>query len=77
MDFDRILILAKKLKLPEDDIETIAEYLEHGEWGIAYEVLCSAIEQDKIVITHQIYLQIKAMGEYMRMDEDLWKVLEI
>jgi hypothetical protein len=33
MDFNKILSIAKLLELPNKDIETIEEYLEHGEWG--------------------------------------------
>ena len=77
MDFDRILEMAIDLKLPKIDIDSITEYLEHGEWGIAFELLCSAIEFDKIEITHLIYLEIKEMGEHMHMDEDLWEVFGI
>jgi hypothetical protein len=77
MDFDKILIIANKLKLPKKDIETITEYLEHGEWGIAFEVLCSAIEYDKISISHDDYIRIKAIGEYMGMDKELWEVFKV
>lgn len=77
MDFKKILVVAIKLKLPTKDIDTITEYLEHGEWGIAFEVLCSAIEYDKILISHDEYVQIKAIGEYMGMDKELWEVFEI
>lgn len=77
MDFNKILGIAKKLELPSKDIKTIEEYLEHGEWGIAFEVLCSAIEYDKIVIRHNDYIQIKEVGEYMGMDKDLWEVFKV
>lgn len=77
MDFNKILSIAKLLRLPNKDIETIEEYLEHAEWGIAFEVLCSAIEYDKITISHKDYIQIKEIGEYMGMDKDLWEVFEV
>ena len=77
MDFNKILIIANKLHLLTKDIDTITEYLEHSEWGIAFEVLCSAIEYDKIPISHDVYIQIKEIGEYMKMDKDLWEVFEV
>jgi len=77
MDFNRIISIAKILGLPIRDIETIEEYLEHCEWGIAFEVLCSAIECDKIAISHNDYIQIKEIGEYMGMDKDLWEVFQV
>ncbi|HBQ26807.1 MAG TPA: hypothetical protein DD791_10480 [Syntrophomonas sp.] len=63
--------------MPNKDIETIEEYLEHGEWGIAFEVLRSAIESDKTTISHNDYIQIKEIGKYMGMDKDLREVFEV
>jgi hypothetical protein len=70
------LIIANKLHLPTKDIDAITEYLEHAEWGIAFEILCSAIEYDKVPISNDEYIQIKEIGEYMKMDKDFWEVFE-
>lgn len=77
MDYNIILNIAKSLKLSNNDIVTIDEYLEHNEWGIAFEVLCSAIEYDRIDISHYDYIQIKEIGECMGMDKELWEVFEV
>jgi hypothetical protein len=77
MDFNKILFIADKLRLAMKDIDTITEYLEHSEWGIAFEVLCSAIEYDKIPISQEDYIQIKEIGEYMNLDKDFWEVLKV
>lgn len=74
---DIILDIAKRIKLPTKDIELIGEYLEYREWGIAFEVLCSAIEYDKIQISLVDYSEIKQIGEYMEMDKELWEVFKI
>lgn len=77
MDMNRILQIAKRINLPTKDIESITEYLEHGEWGIAFEVLCSAIEYDKIPILIVHYTEIEQIGKYMEMDKELWEVFKI
>ncbi len=72
MDYSRILDIAQQLKLPQNDIDSITEYLEHNEWGISFEVLCSAIEAEGIVISRDDYKEIEAMGLSMGMDNELW-----
>ena len=72
MNYDNILTIALKNRLPSSDIESISEYLEHNEWGIAFEVLCSAIDNDKINITLGDFEEIKLIGKSMKMDEGLW-----
>lgn len=77
MNFNQILVIAKIIKIPVKDIDAITEYLDHVEWGIAFETLCSAIEQDKIEISANEYVLIKEIGEYMNMDERLWEVFKV
>lgn len=72
MNYDNIMTIALKNKLSKSDMESISEYLEHNEWGIAFEVLCSAIENDKISITLSDFEEIKLIGKGMNMDEGLW-----
>ncbi|AUG56754.1 MafI family immunity protein [Acetivibrio saccincola] len=76
MDFNKILVIAKRNNLPHNDIETIREYLEHREWGIAFEQLCSAIEDEEIVITEDDYALIEEIGNIMNMDKKLWRCLK-
>lgn len=72
MNYDNILAIALKNKLPSNDIKLIHEYLEYNEWGIAFEVLCSAIESDKINISLADFEEIKAIGKRMNIGEGLW-----
>ena len=77
MDIKKILEIAKKVKISEKDIEAIIEYLEYDEWGIAFEILCSAIISDNIDVSNQEYVEIKEIGEYMKMDKQLWEFIKI
>ncbi|MDF2866440.1 MAG: hypothetical protein K0R72_1258 [Clostridia bacterium] len=69
MDMKKILKIAEKVKIAEKDIESITEYLKYDEWGIAFEILCSAIISDSINVSNQEYVEIKEIGEYMKMDK--------
>lgn len=68
-----ILILAQEIGLPNNDIKDINEYIEHNEWGLAFEVLCSSIYQYGFKVSDDQYQKICSLGEKMEMDEDLWK----
>jgi hypothetical protein len=72
-----ILYIAKELCLPSNDINSIKEYLEYNEWGIAFEVLCSAIEQENILVNKAQYEKIISIGERMEMDHGLWENITV
>ena len=40
-----MLLLAREIGLPDNDIRDIDEYINHNERGLAFEVLCSSIQQ--------------------------------
>jgi len=73
----KILYIAKKLCLSQEDINNIEEFLEHNEYGIAFEELCSAIEQENISLNHAQYEEIVSIGKLMKMDSWLWKNITI
>jgi len=71
---DMINNIAKGIQgIPEKDIANILEYIENNEWGIAYETLCSVIEQEKLIITREEYDIIKKLGLLMKMDSYYWE----
>lgn len=67
MDFDCILAMARRLALPSDDLDYIAEQLEYNEWGLAFEVLREAVITDGIPVTLQDYLKIEEIGRHLGM----------
>ena len=71
-----ILQIAKKIQLLNEDVKEIDEYLQYNEWGIAFEILCSSIEQNNMVISNEQYQIISQLGERMEMDEELWAGLK-
>ncbi len=68
-----ILSIANEVLLPIRDIQEIAEYLNYNEWGLAFEILCTSITDNQIVISKRQYDVIKLVGEKMDMDCGLWK----
>ncbi|WP_047982129.1 MafI family immunity protein [Ornithinibacillus contaminans] len=59
--------------LPLKDEKDILEFIEHEEWGIALETICSVIEQEDIPVDEDIFSKIEVAGLYMEMDKSLWE----
>ena len=68
-----MLLLACEIGLPDNDIRDIDEYINHNERGLAFEVLCSSIQQYGLKVSDDQYQTICTLGENMEMDNDLWQ----
>lgn len=51
----------------------LREIIEHDEWGIALETICSVLEQENIPVEKDIFNKIEEIGLYMEMDQSLWE----
>lgn len=68
-----MLLLAREIGLPDNDIRDIDEYINHNERGLAFEVLCSSIQQYGLKVSDDQYQKLCELGEKMEMDNDLWQ----
>lgn len=68
-----MLLLVCEIGLPDNDIRDIDEYINHNERGLAFEVLCSSIQQYGLEVSDDQYQTICTLGENMEMDNDLWQ----
>lgn len=57
---------------PEKDKIDVQEYIEHDEWGIALETICSAVLEDRVIVDKKIFKKISDVGTEMEMDSSLW-----
>ena len=53
-----MLLLAREIGLPDNDIRDIDEYIDHNERGVAFEVLCSSIQQYGLKVSDDQYQMI-------------------
>lgn len=65
-----ILLLAQEIGLPSHDIQDITEYIDHNEWGLAFEVLCSSAHQYGFKVSDIQYQKICDLGRKMEIDID-------
>ena len=61
-----INLLIEKLK--EEDSQEILEYLDHNEWGIAFENLVSIILSERIQINEHIFNELIDLGNDMEIE---------
>ena len=53
-----MLMLAREIGLSDNDIRDIDEYINHNERGLAFEVLCSSIQQYGLKVSDNQYQTI-------------------
>lgn len=59
--------------LTADDMEYIWESIDAGEWGIAYEDLCTQLDERGARIDGQAYEDLRQLGEYYGKDPIYWE----
>lgn len=63
-------------KLPNSDIETAREYIEYREWGVAFEFLCTQLDEYDTEISPDVFLILKGIGVDMGIDPKYWTHLD-
>lgn len=63
-------------KLPEIDIKNIAEFIEHNEFGVAYELLCVQVYEYEVEISEGFYEELFFCGKSMQIDPVYYEPLK-
>lgn len=63
----KLLDLVKN-KLPPTDTANIKEYIEHREWGLAFETLVVQLYEFNISISLKFYNEAKSIGNELGME---------
>lgn len=58
--------------IPQQDRDAMTELLDHGEWGVAFEILCSVLVQERIPIDTATFRKINHIGQLMNYEDTLW-----
>lgn len=73
---EEIKWLERRIKeLSVNDRKIISEYLEHDEWGIAFEHIVGTILINKIDIKEDVFKTIKSLSMQMEYEKDTWERL--
>ena len=60
----------------ETESKEVSDFIEVGEFGLAYETLCDIIIEEKKVIPDDIYSRLVKLGEQMEFDKTIWLKLK-
>ncbi|MFC8689471.1 MafI family immunity protein [Brevibacillus porteri] len=70
-----IRIVKETSGMPKKDMDIIFYLLDHNEWGVALEHLCSTIIEERLIIQRDVFEARKKIGELMEMDPNNWSQL--
>ncbi|MCW3111007.1 MAG: hypothetical protein JWQ09_5513 [Segetibacter sp.] len=75
---NRLLDLLKETstQLTSEDIMLISEFIEHNEWGLAYETLCTQLDEYNAQISSATYEKITDLAKVMNIDSIIWQSLK-
>lgn len=62
--------------LPSNDVRNITEFIENGEWGLAYEILCIQLYEYDIQISRGFYEKISSLGKSIGIQSSIWLPLK-
>jgi len=63
-------------KLNGEAVEQIKEFIEHGEYGEAYELLCHVVASAKQQIPADVYEIIMELGRQMELPNEIWEKIK-
>jgi plasmid maintenance system antidote protein VapI len=72
----RNLILAPGEWLTQDEFKEVSDFIDVGEYGVAFETLCSLLVEENKGITQEKYQKIAELGKVMGIEEDTWLQLK-
>jgi hypothetical protein len=72
----RQLFYEVKNRLPSNDAKNIEEFIDHNEFGLAFETLCCQLYEYDITISKEFYEKIVLYGESIEIKPSEWLPLK-
>jgi hypothetical protein len=72
----RALVVRFEDKLTERDVENIWELINVGELGIAFETLCTQLDEYDVVLDHMLWREFAEVGGRLTVDPKYWNYLK-
>jgi hypothetical protein len=73
LHYEIFSIIEQIVELSDIEKDEIFEFLEHNEWGIAFETLCAILVEEDIGTTPLVFKQIEKVGKHMELDSFTWE----
>ena len=78
-ELERVLgeVLADdSLGLSEHDRSQVQHYIDHNEFGLAFEELVASLDQSQPTLTRKTFAAVDTAGRKMALDPQIWQHLE-
>lgn len=62
--------------LTEVDIKNAKSFLKHGEYGVAFELICDQLYENDAILTSEHISEAQEIAELMELDEASWGFLK-
>ena len=62
-------------KLPSENITDAQDLIEHGEWGEAFDLLCTQVYEYELAVSQEQYALIDQTGGLMGLESTGWDYL--
>ena len=72
----RIVLAYFATQLKGEFVEQITEFIDHNEYGEAYDLLCHTIASENQRMPPNIYEMIVELGQQMKLSNDVWERLK-
>jgi hypothetical protein len=72
----RIVLAYFATRLTGEFVDQITEFIDHDEYGEAYDLLCHILASENQRMQPDIYAMIVELGQQMKMSNDIWEKLK-
>lgn len=63
--------------LPSEQLGDMRDLARSGEYGVAFENLCTQLFEYEVAISPMVFASLKDMGTLMNLDSENWTQLEV
>jgi hypothetical protein len=72
----RLLVEWFASELRPENIQDAGELLDHGEWGEAFDLICTQVYEYEVPVSREQYTVIEQTGRMLGMDSADWDYLK-
>ncbi|WP_448550537.1 MafI family immunity protein [Thalassotalea fusca] len=62
--------------LTESDVENAKDFINHSEYGVAFELICDQLYENDSILTADNLKSAQLLAEMMELDEKSWSFLK-
>lgn len=72
----RNLLASTAYGLSDSDVKNASEFIEHNEFGVAFELICDQLYENESQISSELIGDISRIAKLMQLDDNSWSFLK-